>query len=39
VVGRGTLLFRPGEHADLALAETDTTSTGVVILTYHAKPR
>jgi dihydrofolate reductase len=33
VVGRGTLLFRPGEHADLTLAGADTTSTGVGILT------
>jgi dihydrofolate reductase len=38
VVGRGTLLFRPGEHADLTLAGADTTSTGVVILTYHPSP-
>ncbi len=35
IVGRGTLLFRPGEQADLTLARTDTTGTGVVILTYH----
>jgi hypothetical protein len=35
IVGRGTLLFRPGEQTDLRLAATDTTSTGVVILTYH----
>ena len=35
VVGRGTLLFRPGEHTGLTLAGADTTSTGVVILTYH----
>jgi dihydrofolate reductase len=35
IVGRGTLLFRPGESTDLTLAGADTTSTGVVILTYH----
>jgi dihydrofolate reductase len=35
IVGRGTLLFRPGEHVSLTLAGADTTSTGVVILTYH----
>jgi len=38
VVGRGTLLFRSGEHTDLTLAEVDTTGTGVVILTYQAIP-
>jgi dihydrofolate reductase len=38
VVGRGTLLFRPGEHTDLTLAGADTTSTGVVILTYRPSP-
>jgi dihydrofolate reductase len=38
VVGRGTLLFRPGENTELTLAGTDTTSTGVVILTYHPTP-
>jgi dihydrofolate reductase len=38
VVGRGTLLFRPGEHTELKLAGTDATSTGVVILTYHPTP-
>jgi dihydrofolate reductase len=38
VVGRGTLLFRPGEQTDLTLAGADTTSTGVVILTYHPSP-
>ena len=36
VVGRGTLLFRPGKTTSLILARTDTTATGVVILTYHA---
>jgi dihydrofolate reductase len=35
IVGRGTLLFRPGEQTELRLAATHTTSTGVVILTYH----
>jgi dihydrofolate reductase len=35
VAGRGTLLFRPGKRSSLMLARTDTTSTGVVILTYH----
>jgi dihydrofolate reductase len=38
VVGRGTLLFRPGERTELTLTGTDTTSTGVVILTYHPTP-
>ena len=38
VVGRGTLLFRPGEHTDLTLEQVDTTSTGVVILTYRPNP-
>jgi dihydrofolate reductase len=38
VVGCGTLLFRPGEHTDLTLAGADTTSTGVVILTYRPNP-
>jgi dihydrofolate reductase len=38
VVGRGTLLFRPGEHTDLTLERVDTTSTGVVILTYRPNP-
>ena len=35
VVGRGRLLFRPGKNTRLNLARTDTTATGVVILTYH----
>lgn len=38
VVGRGTLLFRPGAHTDLTLEAADTTSTGVVILTYRPNP-
>ena len=38
VVGRGTLLFRPGEHIDLTLAGADTTGTGVVILTFRPRP-
>jgi dihydrofolate reductase len=35
VVGRGTLLFRPGVRANLELLTTETTSTGVVIHTYR----
>jgi dihydrofolate reductase len=35
IVGHGALLFRPGEHIGLTLAGVDTTSTGVVILTYR----
>jgi|SRR5262245_401745 len=35
IAGRGTLLFRPGEPIGLTLAEAETTSTGVVILTYR----
>jgi dihydrofolate reductase len=35
IVGHGTLLFRPGEPTRLTLAGVDTTSTGVVVLTYH----
>ena len=35
IAGRGTLLFRPGEQTGLTLAGTDTTGTGVVILTYR----
>ena len=35
VVGEGNLLFRPGQRLELALASTETTSTGVVILTYR----
>jgi dihydrofolate reductase len=38
VVGCGTLLFRPGKDTDLTLAGADTTSTGVVILTYRPNP-
>jgi dihydrofolate reductase len=38
VVGRGTLLFRQGEHTELTLAGADTTSTGVAILTYQPTP-
>ncbi|HMF81931.1 MAG TPA: dihydrofolate reductase family protein [Acidimicrobiia bacterium] len=36
VVGSGTLLFRPGKSTKLTLSRTETTATGVVILTYRA---
>jgi dihydrofolate reductase len=35
VVGRGTLLFRPGEKTTLKLVATKTLATGVVVLTYQ----
>ena len=35
VVGSGTLLFRDGKKSELELVATDTTKTGVVIVTYR----
>jgi dihydrofolate reductase len=35
VVGRGALLFRDGEQSEMELVGTDTTTTGVVIVTYR----
>jgi dihydrofolate reductase len=39
VVGRGTLLFRDGKKSELELVATDTTTTGVVIVTYRPAGR
>jgi dihydrofolate reductase len=35
IVGKGKTLYRQGEQTGLALGGVDTTSTGVVILTYR----
>jgi dihydrofolate reductase len=35
VVGSGTLWFRDGKKAELELVGTQTTNTGVVIVTYR----
>jgi dihydrofolate reductase len=35
VVGSGTLLFRDGTKSELELVATQTTKTGVVIVTYR----
>jgi dihydrofolate reductase len=35
VVGSGTLLFRDGKKSELGLVATETTKTGVVIVTYR----
>src|SRR5262245_1875185 len=39
VVGRGTLLFRDGKTSELQLVATETTTTGVVIVTYRPAGR
>ncbi len=37
VLGSGTQLFSPGQHADLKLARSITTNTGVIIAVYEAQ--
>ena len=39
VVGRGTLWFRDGKTSELQLVATETTTTGVVIVTYRPAGR